>query len=394
MIIDIKIPSPGESISEVELTKWLVNTGDFVEKEQEIAEIESEKASLTLFAEDSGKIEIIAKEGSTVPVGDVVGKIDTDQKGNVKTDKIKTEKTKKEPVKEEEEKENKHIKITPVARNIIEKNNISIDTPLDSDERIGKNDVLSYIKNQKQASRNIIKQPMSQLRKKLSERLVTSKNETAMLTTFNEVDMSNILALKNQYREKFIEKHGVKLGFMSFFTKASALALMKFNHVNSSLDGNEIVFYDYADIGIAVQTEKGLMVPVLRNVESLDISEIEIKIADLAQRARSKKISIEELEGGTFTISNGGVFGSMLSTPIINYPQAAILGMHNIIDRPVAIDGKVVIRPMMYIALSYDHRLIDGKDSVSFLVYLKSLLENPLKMLFHGDQPEEFLLKI
>ncbi|GAB4283666.1 MAG: 2-oxoglutarate dehydrogenase complex dihydrolipoyllysine-residue succinyltransferase [Marinilabiliales bacterium] len=397
MIIDIKIPSPGESISEVELTKWLVNDGEFVEKEQEIAEIESEKASLTIFAEETGKIKIIEKEGKTLPVGAIIGQIDTEQKQPEKDNKNDTIIKKSNETTPQEK--NVKPKITPLARNIIEKNNLSIE-PEPKKEKITKNDVIELINNQKTKevnqtdktfSRNYTKQPISQLRKKLSQRLVTAKNETAMLTTFNEIDMSNVMQLKNKYKEKFLETYGVKLGFMSFFAKACAIALMKHKNINARLDEDEIIYFNYADIGIAVQTDRGLMVPVIKNVESLEIPDIEIKIADLANRARNKKISIDELEGGTFTISNGGVFGSMLSTPIINYPQAAILGMHNIIERPVAIDGKIEIRPMMYVALSYDHRLIDGKDSVGFLVFLKSLIENPINILFKDINPETLL---
>jgi 2-oxoglutarate dehydrogenase E2 component (dihydrolipoamide succinyltransferase) len=417
MIIEIKIPSPGESISEVTMANWLVENGAFVEKDQEIAEVESDKATLPLIAEDSGKIEILIEAGDEAKVGDIACKIDTSQKGKAKVAEPVTEKKAEEPqkeiVKEEKKVEKKvevkkdkdsHLKISPLAQKLMGENQLSVDELINGLKRIGKNEVEQVLSlgnssngvssMKQEASREEERKEMTSLRKKLSQRLVSVKNETAMLTTFNEVDMSQVIELRKKYQKQFIEKHDIKLGFMSFFTKAAAIALKLFPNVNSMIDGDDIVRFSYADIGIAVQTDKGLMVPVLRNVEAMGLADIEHQIAELAAKARKFRISIDEMSGGTFTITNGGIFGSMLSTPIINPPQAGILGMHNIVERPVAINGKVEIRPIMYVALSYDHRVIDGRDSVGFLKTIKELIENPVKMLSAGQNPESLLLEI
>jgi len=413
-MIEIKIPSPGESITEVEISNWLVEDGDYVEKDQEIAEIESDKATLPLMASENGKIEILAPAGETIRVGSVACKIDTSAKptaSDAKKEQVKAEKkTEKEPESKSVEsdknlKENSDldkVKISPVAQKLMQENNINIDDVISGLKRIGKNEIeqvisqkniISSAKTQKkEVSREIERKKISQLRKKLSERLVSVKNETAMLTTFNEVNMTEVIALRKKFQKQFSEKHGTKLGFMSFFTKAVTTALKSFPSVNSQIDGDEIIFPDYADIGIAVQTPKGLMVPVVRNAETMNLAELEIEIKRLADKGRAGRISIDDLSGGTFTITNGGVFGSMLSTPILNPPQSGILGMHNIQERPIAVQGKVEIRPMMYIALSYDHRTIDGKDSVGFLVKLKELLESPYKMLLSEKSADEVLL--
>jgi 2-oxoglutarate dehydrogenase E2 component (dihydrolipoamide succinyltransferase) len=416
MIIDIKIPSPGESISEVELITWLVEDGAIVEKDTELAEIESDKASLPLLAEETGKIELLAEEGTTVEVGAVACKIDTSFAGELQKSEAPKDEPKevKEAPKAEEAKpeskateskavSNTKAKATPLAESMMEANNLNIDDVINGLQKIGKKEIeavldpSNFTKNTSPSApkeRVEDRNKMSSLRKKLSQRLVAVKNETAMLTTFNEADMSEIMRIRKAHQKQFVEQHGLKLGFMSFFSKAVAIALQDFPLVNSMIDGDEIVSFNYADIGIAVQTEKGLMVPVVRSVETMSLAEIELKIAELATKARNKKISIEELSGGTFTISNGGVFGSMMSTPIINPPQSGILGMHNIIERPIAVNGKVEIRPMMYLALSYDHRIIDGRDSVGFLVRVKELLENPTEMLFGSKGAEQQLLNI
>lgn len=410
-MIEIKIPSPGESITEVEISNWLVENGDYVEKDQEIAEIESDKATLPLMAEESGQIEIIAPTGETIEVGAVACKIDTNAKAQVKAkadDKVKNEvKQETEQIatqKPEESSENYNkVKVSPVAQKLMQENDINIDDVINGLKRIGKTEIEQIISQKSNLSvqdskpditREVDRKKMTQLRKKLSERLVSVKNETAMLTTFNEVDMTEILALRSKYQKYFVEKHGTKLGFMSFFTKAVTIALKAFPAVNSQIDGDEILYPNYADVGIAVQTPKGLMVPVVRNAETMNLAELEIEIKRLADKGRAGRIAIDDLTGGTFTITNGGVFGSLLSTPIINPPQSGILGMHNIQERPVAINGKVEIRPMMYIALSYDHRTIDGKDSVGFLVKLKELLESPFKMLLGEKSANEVLLDI
>ena len=425
MIIDIKVPSPGESITEVEIGHWLVADGDIVSKNQEIAEVESDKATLTIIASEGGKIKINAEEGTAVAVGSVVCTIDTSFGGVKAEAEAKTEtkaeakvesevkaETKVEAVtKTKSEREVKvadglqNVKVTSVAKEMMKELDLSVEDIISGLKRIGKKEVEAVaglpktdpaapVFIPKSASREVERERMSSLRRKLSERLVAVKNETAMLTTFNEIDMSYVMDLRSKHQQKFTEKHGLKLGFMSFFTKAVAVAMDFHPMVNAQMDGDEIVSPKFVDVGIAVSTPKGLMVPIVRNAESKSIPQIELEIKELAEKARNKKISVEELTGGTFTITNGGVFGSLLSTPIINPPQSAILGMHNIVDRPVAVNGQVVIRPMMYIALSYDHRVIDGKDSVGFLVKVKELIENPERMLTGGQDSGKLLLGI
>ncbi len=452
MAIEIKVPSPGESISEVEIGSWFVETGDHVEKDQELGEIESEKATLPLIAKESGEITLLKKVGETVPVGTVVCTIDTSKAGksgekpkaskaDVNAEKAAhagtgsgTVKASIEPKTPEGFENGKQdveqveansppmvqpqadagaqdaekggpIKSTPVARKMMDDAGLSVDDIMQGLRKITSKEVSAVIRagNGEEVrkdfaggavSREEQKTGMSNLRRKLAQRLVAVKNETAMLTTFNEADMSSIIALRKQFQDSFVNKHGVKLGFMSFFTKAVSIALAEFPTVNSHIEGEDLVTPEYCDIGIAVQTDKGLMVPVLRNVENQSLADIEKNIVELAGKARKYRISIEEMSGGTFTITNGGIFGSMLSTPIINPPQAAILGMHNIIERPVVAEGQIVIRPMMYLALSYDHRIIDGRDSVSFLVKVKNYIENPVNMLMRGINPEKTLLDL
>jgi 2-oxoglutarate dehydrogenase E2 component (dihydrolipoamide succinyltransferase) len=419
MTLEIKIPSPGESITEVELASWFMEDGALVSKNQEVGEIESEKATLPLIAEQSGKLKILVEEGSTVNVGDVVASIDTSvevpdkpdedpveaepalsEESPAKSETRAPEKTSKETIGAPSEGK---VKATPVARKMMEQEGLSVEDIIQGLRKITAGDVkkvmeqgqaVSPTRNRIEISREEDRTKVSQLRKKISERLVAVKNETAMLTTFNEADMSSIMTIRKTYQDKFVEQHGIKLGFMSFFTKAVTEALRLFPAVNSFLDEGEVVSPRYCDIGIAVQTEKGLMVPVVKNAEAMGLAEIEKKIADLASRARKARLSIEEMSGGTFTISNGGIYGSMLSTPILNPPQSGILGMHNIIERPVAVQGKVEIRPMMYLALSYDHRVIDGKDSVGFLKTVKEFIEEPSRMLFGSQTPEQFLLEL
>lgn len=420
MIKEYKIPSPGESISEVELANWLVEDGSYVDKNDEVAEVESDKATLMLVAEESGKISIKLQAGETVKVGTVAFTIDSEaeapeQKESDKQDTGKKRNKAKEQADEKDttlnqhnEEETKQPKVTPLAAKIMDENHLNVDDIIQGLRRIGKSEVEAVINAAKSGkptspaqvsgtalfSRDQERNKMSMLRRRLSERLVSVKNETAMLTTFNEVDMSAVMNLRKQMQNRFVEKHGFKLGFMGFFTKAVSMAAQLYPAVNSQIDGEEIISPSYVDVGIAVQTPKGLMVPNLRNVESKSIASIEKEIKDLAQKARDKKISIEDLSGGTISITNGGVFGSLLSTPILNPPQSAILGMHNIVDRPVAVDGQVVIRPMMYLALSYDHRIIDGKDSVGFLKTVKELIETPENMLFNGINPQHALLDL
>ena len=380
MVLEMLVPSPGESISEVEIAEWLVEDGEYVEKDQAIAEIDSDKATLELPAEKSGTIKIVVEEGQTVAVGDVVCLIDTDaaKPSNFikKNEEIETTSSQQDS---ESRLENK-LKLTPLAGAMIKKNNLDQNNVKGSGEdgKITKNDVLEMMNTSSNVEgRGYKSQRMSSLRRKIATRLVAVKNETAMLTTFNEVDMSSIMKLRSDYKQKFIEKHDINLGFMSFFTKAVTKALTEFTDINAMIEGENIVHYNYMDIGIAVSAPKGLMVPVVRNAQDLSFREIESEIKSLAIKARDGKITVDEMLGGTFTITNGGVFGSMLSTPIINPPQSAILGMHNIVERPIAIDGKVVVRPIMYLALSYDHRIIDGKSSVGFLCKLKECLEDP-----------------
>lgn len=411
-IVELKVPSPGESITEVVIARWVVQNGDVVEKDDVLAEVDSDKATLTLNAEESGKVEILAAEGDTVKVGQVVVKIDTSVKpeANAKTESPKAEVKKEEPKKEAvpaaAEKANYATGSPSIsAAKIMAENNVTSNQIKGTgrDGRITKQDVLSalsnglptaakVLSNSWQGGRDKDRTKMTSLRKTVAKRLVAVKNETAMLTTFNEVDMSAIYAIRAKYKDKFKEVHGNNVGFMSFFTKAVTEALYHFPAVNAMIDGDEIVYNKYCDIGIAVSAPKGLMVPVLRNAELMSLAQIEAGIKELAIKARDGKLTIPDMEGGTFTITNGGVFGSMMSTPIINPPQSAILGMHNVVDRPMAVNGKVEIRPMMYIALSYDHRIIDGRESVGFLVKVKEMLENPTRMLFGGKNAEEILL--
>ncbi|MFW5943836.1 MAG: 2-oxoglutarate dehydrogenase complex dihydrolipoyllysine-residue succinyltransferase [Bacteroidota bacterium] len=452
-MIEVKIPSPGESVTEVEVASWLVSDGDYVEKDQEIAEIESDKATLPLIAEASGIIHLLTGKGESHQVGETVCKIDeTAEKKEGKEDEVPRNKKGKGQTEPKDKNtydeshpsgqkeagdekntfpektatptgqkpsisavENTHqqeepsgkIKATPVAQKMMEAFNLSVNDILKGLRRISKQDVelaREALRTEKSADQNISevnqvsrdteRKRMTRLRKKLSERLVAVKNETAMLTTFNEADLSKVIALRKKYQQQFQEKHGIKLGFTSFFTKAITKALEVYPNVNAMIEGDEILYPKYADIGIAVQTPRGLMVPVIRNAEHLSLPEIEQKVKEFAEKGKNNRISIEEMEGGTFSITNGGVFGSLLSTPILNPPQSAILGMHAIKERPVAIEGKVEIRPMMYLALSYDHRLIDGKESVSFLVKIKELIENPQTILIEGKNPERLLLGI
>jgi len=420
MIIDIKIPSPGESITEVEIGKWLVEDGAMVNKNQEIAEIESDKATLSLTALSSGRIKILLNEGARVSVGSIACTIDSDdieppakdktkQSVNKTTDavvispamELKSGPGKPDVIqKESADKITTPVKFTPAARAVMEAEGLSIDDVINGIRRLTRQDVESVVKllkipgsvSKTEMSRSEERSPMSPLRRKLGQRLVAVKNETAMLTTFNEIDMSRLIQLRTNHQQAFTEKYGFKLGYMSFFTKGVSIALSQHPAINSMIDGEEILTPLYHDIGIAVQTPKGLMVPVIRNAETKNIEEIEFEIKELAEKARNKKLTIQEMSGGTFTITNGGLFGSLMSTPILNPPQSAILGMHAIKDRPVAVDGRVEIRPMMYVALSYDHRLIDGKESVGFLVKLKELIEEPSALLFQGKNPEDLLL--
>ena len=395
MILEMKIPSPGESISEVEIAQWLVSEGEYVEKDQIIAEIDSDKATLELPAEHSGLITLKVDEGDVVQVGQVVCLIDTSVEGSPKetsapkaVEIVEDNKEVSDPVID-----TKSDILSPAARKIAEEKNIDINqiTGTGKAGRITKQDVLlgkPSMGNSNNSNRSESRNKLSMLRRKVAERLVTVKNETAMLTTFNEVDMSSIFDLRKKYKEKFKEKHGVNLGFMSFFTLASVRALEEFPAVNSMIDGSEMISYSYCDISIAVSGPKGLMVPVIRSAEELKFKGVELEVKRLAERARDGQITVDEMTGGTFTISNGGVFGSMLSTPIINPPQSAILGMHNIVERPIAVNGKVEIRPVMYLALSYDHRIIDGRESVGFLVHIKEALENPAEILMNNKIEE------
>ena len=393
MILEMQIPSPGESISEVEIAQWLVSDGEYVEKDQIIAEIDSDKATLELPAEQSGVIILKAEEGDVVQVGQVVCHIDTSAKG---VSKASSEvKEIKEVIEPESRNENstdnsKSDFLSPAARKLVAEKDVDISQIKGTGKsgRITKQDILlgkPAMGNVDSAKRSQTRAKLSMLRRKVAERLVSVKNETAMLTTFNEVDMSAIFDLRKKYKETFKEKHGVNLGFMSFFTLASVRALQEFPAVNSMIDKSEMISYNYCDISIAVSGPKGLMVPVIRSAEELTFKGVELEVKRLAERARDGQITVDEMTGGTFTISNGGVFGSMLSTPIINPPQSAILGMHNIVQRPVAVNGKVEIRPVMYLALSYDHRIIDGRESVGFLVHIKEALENPTETLMNNN---------
>ena len=382
MIIDIKIPSPGESITEVEIAEWLVKDGDIVSKDQEIAEIDSDKATLTLSAESSGKIKILVKEGNIVSVGEIVCSIDSSKKDD---NNIKAENVQKKTIKNTKAEIKKSNIVTPLARVYMQKNDVdevNIQNK-DSDKKITKQDVIDFVASNIEKQSHTRKR-MSSLRRKISSRLVAAKNQTAMLTTFNEVDLSEVISLRNKYKDDFLKKHGCKLGFMSFFAKAVNLAMEEYPIINSIIEGDDIVTFNDVNLGIAVSAPKGLMVPVIKKSNIKKVFELEISIADLAVKARDNKIMPDDMTNGTFTISNGGVFGSMLSTPILNMPQSAILGMHNIIKRPVVVDDKIEIRPMMYLALSYDHRLIDGRESVSFLLKIKEYLENPESQILEG----------
>ena len=413
MAIEIKVPSVGESISEVTLVKWLKQNGEWVERDEVIAELESEKATFEINAQQAGILTTIANEGDTLKIGDVACTIDdtaarpekaAEPKAEEKKEKTKRSEApkaeeKKEPVQTKEKISD--IKTTPVAAAILADKKVDVKniTPTGSNGRILKHDVLDALSNpgrsigQPMFSRDDKPEKMSNLRKTISRRLVEAKNTTAMLTTFNEVDMSAIMELRTKYKEVFKKQHEVNLGFMSFFTKAVCFGLQEWPSVNAMIDGENIIHHNYCDISIAVSAPKGLVVPVIRNAESLSMAEIEKKVVELATKAKENKLTIEEMTGGTFTITNGGVFGSLMSTPIINIPQSAILGMHKIQERPVAINGQVVIKPMMYVALSYDHRIIDGRESVSFLVRVKEMLENPEQLLF-GKDPVKTLLEI
>jgi 2-oxoglutarate dehydrogenase E2 component (dihydrolipoamide succinyltransferase) len=401
MILEMKVPSPGESITEVEIAEWLVQDGDYVEKDQAIAEVDSDKATLELPAEVSGTITLKAEEGDAVAVGEVVCLIDTSAEkpeGEVSENNVSSQKEAEVvEVPKQDVKETTQTYATgtasPAAKKILSEKGIdAVDLKgTGKDGRVTKSDAVNAkpsMGSSAGGNRSESRSKLSMLRRKVAERLVSAKNETAMLTTFNEVDMSPIFALRNEYKEEFKSKHGVGLGFMSFFTLAVVRALKLYPAVNSMIDGKEMITYDFCDISVAVSGPKGLMVPVVRNAENLSFRGVESEIKRLAIRARDGKITVDEMTGGTFTISNGGVFGSMLSTPIINPPQSGILGMHNIVERPVAVDGKVEIRPIMYVALSYDHRIIDGKESVGFLVAVKEALENPKELLMNNDIKE------
>lgn len=410
-MIDIKVPTVGESINEVTLVKWLKNDGDYVERDEVIAELESEKATFEVNAEKAGLLKTVGKEGDTLNIGDTLAQIDeTAAKPEGKKEEaapptaskmVAAEVVKEQPKQTQNATPPTDIKATPVASAIIADRKVDPKQiqPSGYNGKILKEDVLEALAHPGQRpglqafSRDEKKEKMSNLRRTVSRRLVEAKNTTAMLTTFNEVDMSRIMALRSQYKDKFKEKHAVGLGFMSFFTKACCYALQEWPAVNAYIDGDSIVYHDYCDISIAVSAPKGLVVPVIRNAESLSMADIERKVVELATKARENKLSLEEMQGGTFTITNGGVFGSLLSTPIINIPQSAILGMHKIEERPVVVDKQIVIRPMMYVALSYDHRIIDGRESVSFLVRVKELLENPELLLF-GKDPVKTLLEL
>lgn len=430
-MIEIKVPTVGESINEVTLVKWLKNDGDYVERDEVIAELESEKATFELNAEQAGVLKQIGKEGDTLNIGDAVAQIDDtaakpegngqSATGNTQEATAKGAEMQKtealaqagKPAQEPQptttgsqpatgdRQPATDLKATPVASAIIADKKVDPKSiqPSGPNGKVLKADVLSALEHPgtkpgvELFNRTEGREKMSNLRKTVSRRLVEAKNTTAMLTTFNEVDMGKIMAIRTANKDKFKEKHGVNLGFMSFFAKAVCYALAEWPAVNAYIDGDQIVYHNYCDISIAVSAPKGLVVPVIRNAESLSMNEIEKKVVELATKARDNKLSMEEMQGGTFTITNGGVFGSLMSTPIINIPQSAILGMHKIQERPVVVDGQIVARPMMYLALSYDHRIIDGRESVSFLVRVKELLENP-ELLLIGKDPVKTLLEL
>jgi 2-oxoglutarate dehydrogenase E2 component (dihydrolipoamide succinyltransferase) len=402
MSLEIKVPTVGESINEVTLVKWNKPDGSWFERDEVICELESEKATFEVNAEQAGAIKFVANEGDTLAIGDLICTIDTaaerpagapekTEPAATKTAEVKTEKTEK----------TEDLKATPVAAAIIADKKVDPKKviPSGSNGKIFKQDVLEALNNPgrktgiEMFTRNERPEKMTNLRKTVSRRLVEAKNTTAMLTTFNEVDMGPVMEIRKKHKDKFKDQHGVNLGFMSFFTKACCYALQKFPAVNAYIDGDQIIYHDFCDVSIAVSAPKGLVVPVIRNAESLSMAEIESAVVELATKAKNNKLTLEEMSGGTFTITNGGIFGSMMSTPIINIPQSAILGMHNIVERPMAVNGQVVIKPMMYLALSYDHRIIDGRESVGFLVTVKQLLENPSLLLF-GKDPIDALLEL
>ena len=409
-MIEIKVPTIGESINEVTLLKWLRKDGEYVERDEVLAELESEKATFEVNAEKSGTLKITAKEGDTLMIGDILASIDENTvkpatNGSPPVEKKNVEEKKSvatDEIANVAKGNESGVKVSPVAAAIIADRKIDTSnvSPSGYQGKILKDDVLLALSapgkvtgGNPSFSREEKTEKMGQLRKTISRRLVEAKNTTAMLTTFNEADMSSIMEIRSKYKEKFKEVHGVSLGFMSFFAKACCIALKEWPPVNGYIDGDNIIYHDYCDISIAVSTPRGLTVPVIRNAESMSMAEIEMKVIELANKARENKLSMEEMQGGTFTITNGGVFGSLLSTPIINLPQSAILGMHKIEDRPIALNGQVVIKPMMYLALSYDHRIIDGRESVGFLVRVKELLENPDQLLI-GKDPVKTLLEI
>ncbi|CAL1516691.1 2-oxoglutarate dehydrogenase complex dihydrolipoyllysine-residue succinyltransferase [Chitinophaga sp. MM2321] len=404
--IEMKVPTVGESISEVTLVKWTKKDGDYVERDEVVCELESEKATFELNAEEAGVLIIVAKEGDTLNIGDIACKIDTSAARPAGTAPAAAPAAKQAPAAPQPQQAPvtsipNDIKTSPVAAAVIADKQVDATSIKGSGAhgKIMKDDVYAALQNpgvaigQEMFTRQERREKMSNLRKTVSRRLVEAKNTTAMLTTFNEVDMTNIMALRAKYKEVFKKQHEVNLGFMSFFTKACCFALQEFPTVNAYIDGEELVYHDFCDISIAVSAPKGLVVPVIRNAESLDMAGIEKKVVELATKARDNKLTLPEMTGGTFTITNGGVFGSLMSTPIINIPQSAILGMHKIQERPMAVNGQVVIRQMMYLALSYDHRIIDGRESVSFLVRVKEMLENPEQLLF-GKDPLKALLKL
>ncbi len=423
MSIEIKVPSVGESINEVTLTKWMKKDGDWVDRDEVIAELESEKATFEINAEKSGILHTVAKENDTLKIGDVTctiddsaekpateaGKEQPEVKEQKKPETVASESKESKPKEDAQPKDKKetvsaadrNVKATPVAAAILADKKLDVKkvTATGSNGKITKHDVLDALTHpgrpvgKELFTREEKIEKMSNLRRTISRRLVEAKNTTAMLTTFNEVDMSAIMDLRSKYKEVFKKHHEVNLGFMSFFTKACCFALQEWPSVNAGIDGDNIIYHDFCDISIAVSSPKGLVVPVIRNAESLSMAEIEKQVVDLATKARESKLTIEEMTGGTFTITNGGIFGSLMSTPIINLPQSAILGMHNIVERPVAVKGQVIIKPMMYVAVSYDHRIIDGRESVSFLVRIKEMLENPAQLLF-GKDPIKALLEL
>ena len=397
-MIEIKVPAVGESINEVSLAKWLKKDGQWVERDEVLAEIESEKATFEINAEQSGLLKILVAEGDTLGIGDTVCSIDDKAARPVNAPKAVTE---EQPSKKVEQVVKQDVKASPVAAAIIADKKVDAKAIAASGRggKILKQDVLEALSTPGRKAGTVLfgrgerKEKMTQLRKTVSRRLVEAKNTTAMLTTFNEVDMGYVMEIRSQYKDKFKEAHGVGLGFMSFFTKACAFDLQEWPAVNAYLNNEEIIYHDFCDISIAVSAPKGLVVPIIRNAESLSMAEVEKKVVELATKARDNKLTLEEMQGGTFTITNGGVFGSLMSTPIINIPQSAILGMHKIEDRAVVVKGQVVVRPMMYLALSYDHRIIDGRESVGFLVRVKELLENPAQLLF-GKDPVKSLLEL